>query len=426
MATEGRKGEVCGGFKVEGKNVKLGRRLVSRALDELSPYDVWGIQECMRCGVCTYTCPFWLDGQEATDIPAWRTYEVNKVYSMFYTGYGVVVRFLRLRGIKSSEFLKWRESAYNCTACGACTETSPLEIPNWYTAILLRRMLHLSGTNLEGAEEWAGNTKKTGNALGLTREEWGESAKSHGLPVDERADVLYVPSALEAKDPNVLGQVSSLFSTLKEKWTVSSQVSDVGYYAYLAGDFETAREQFDRVFQEAKRLGVKRIVTSDGSGFFFLRWQAPKSLGRKIDTPVEHLTETVYEAYRAGRVKVDQADVKEDTTVHDSEFMSRLGGVERPHRELMKVVLPSYREPKASPSSHTLFTCGHHLELLKEKEEKLKRVRMYSVRQLASWAKTVVTFDPNCNLSMLNGIKDGQGLSKSYYFTEVLSKAVRT
>lgn len=425
MAMEGERNNFCGGFKVEGNRVKIQRPLVSRTFDELSHYDVWGLQECMRCGSCKFSCPFWLVTKEYSDIPSWRTFEVNKIYSMYYTGYGMALRFLRIRKVKSSEFMRWRESAYNCTSCGACTETSPFEIPNWYTALLLRRVLHLTGFNLPEAEVWAENTRKTGNAMGIPKEKWVETANANGMPVDKNAEVLYVPSALEVENGYVK-DVPAIMNVMKESWTVSSSVDDVGYYSYFAGDFETARGQFSKIYEEAKRLGVKRIVTTDGTAYFFLRWEAPKSLGYKLDFKVEHLTETVYNAQKQGKVKVENADFKEEMTVHDSEFLGRMSRVEKPPREVLKMAIPDFREPKPSPASYSLFTCGHHLELLKEKQEIVKKVRAYSTNQLANWAKTVVTLDPNCKLSMDNAIRDSQAIQKSYYYTEILSKAIKS
>ena len=418
--------KVCGGFKVEKGKVKIQRPLVSRIFDEMSHYDVWGIQECMRCGVCRFTCPFWLVTKKGTDVPAWRTYEINKMFSMFYTGYGTVARYLRLRRISSKEFKSWVDSAYNCTACGGCTETSPLEIPNWYTALLLRRVLHFTGFNLPEVETWAENTKKFGNAFGLENEKWVEMANNYGLPTDSKdSEVLYVPSALEIVQ-GYINELGTIMMSMKGKWTVSSKLSDIGYYAYFAGDFETARGQFSKIYEEAKRLGVKKIVTSDGAGYFFLRWQAPKSLGYKLDLQVEHLTETVYNAYKESKIKIDKADFNDEITVHDSEFMSRLGGLEKPPRELLKLSLPKFKEPKPSPSSYNLFTCGHHLELIRDKQDIVKKMRAYAASQLGNWAKSVVTFDPNCKLSIDNAIRDSQGVEKSYYYTNILSKAIKS
>ncbi|ARM75333.1 (Fe-S)-binding protein [Acidianus manzaensis] len=419
-----RKNDFCGGFKVEkGGKIQIKRQLVSRVFDEMSPADVWGVQECMRCGVCRFACPFWLVTEKSTDIPAWRTYEINKMFSMFYSGYGIVARYLRLRRISSKELKQWRESAYNCTACGACTDISPLEIPNWYTALLLRRILHYSGTNLPEVESWIENTKKVGNALGIEKEKWNEIAKD--LPTNINAEILYVPSALEV-NRDTITEIDTIMSNMHEKWTVSSEIYDIGYYAYFAGDFETARSQFMKIYEEAKKLGVKKIVTSDGAGFFFLRWQGPKSLRYKLDIKVEHLSETVYEEYKAGKIKIEKADLKDDITVHDSEFMSRLGGLEKPPREILRLSIPNFKEPKPSPSSHNLFTCGHHLELIKEKADIIKDMRKYASSQLSTWAKSVVTLDPNCKLSMDNAIRDSQGLDKSYYYTTILSKAIKS
>jgi Fe-S oxidoreductase len=417
----------CGGFKVEGGKVKIGRQIVSRTLDEMTPYDVWGLQECMRCGVCRYACPFWLVTKEATDIPAWRTYEINKLFSMYYTGYGIVARVLRLRRLKKKEYLSWRESAYNCTACGACTDVSPLEIPNWYTALLMRRILHYTGMNIPDVEKWAENTKKIGNAMGIDKTQWENNAKSAGLSVDQKdAEILYVPSALEAQDINILSQIGIIAQGLRSKLTVSSEISDIGYYAYFAGDFEAARTQFTKIYEEAKKLNVKKILTSDGAGLFFLRWQGPKSLHYNPEIRVEHLTETVYNEMEKRNVKLDKADINDDITVHDSEFLSRLGGVEKPPREVLKAIIPKFKEPKQKPSSYSLFTCGHHLELINEKKEIVSKMRAYVVGQLGNLAKAVVTLDPNCKLSLENAVKENQGISKVYYYTEILAKAIKS
>ncbi|TRM85348.1 (Fe-S)-binding protein, partial [Sulfolobus sp. E3] len=259
---------------MKGNRVEINRNLASRTFDELGPADVYGLENCMRCGICSYTCPFWLVTKRPIDVPAWRTYEINKIYSMFYTGYGIVARYLRLRRISNKEFMRWTDSAYNCTACGACTETSPMEIPNWYTAILMRRILHYSGFNYETAEKLAKNTKELGNALGISN--WKEMASKVGFQVDKKgSEYLYIPSPLEIQDMEILQSIASIFSKMKISVTVSSAVSDPGYYAYLVGDFETARSVFVKVLEEAKRLEVKKIITTDGTSYFWLRWQGP-------------------------------------------------------------------------------------------------------------------------------------------------------
>jgi len=119
------------------------------------------------------------------------------------------------------------------------------------------------------------------------------------------------------------------------------------------------------------------------------------------------------------------ADVDTPVTVHYSEFLSRLGGVEEPPRELMRLVAPQFKEPKVPPSSEKLYTCGHMLELFDEKKDTLRKVREYVMAQLNKWeAKTVVVFDPNCKLSLENGVNDKQGNFKVLNFTTLLNKAI--
>lgn len=423
---EGRS-NACGGFKVKGDKIEINRKIVSRVFDEISPEDVFGLENCMRCSICSFTCPFWLETHNKIDVPTWRTYEINKIYSMYYTGYGIVARYLRLRRLKKNDFLKWPESAYNCTACGACTITSPMEIPNWYTALLMRRVLHYTGFNLESVEKLIENTKQVGNALGIGKDEWEGIIKETGLKVSKSADVLYVPSALEVKYKDTLTNIGQIFDKIKVNYTVSPEISDVGYYAYFGGDFETARKMFMSIYEEAKRVNAKKIVVSDGTAYFMLRWQGPKSLRYKLDIEVEHISVTVYNAYKEKIAKLDKADLASPVTVHDSEFLSRMSKVIKPHREVLKIISPEFNEPKVPASSDKIFTCTHHLELIPEKSEIVKRVRKYSVNQLLKWGgKSVVTLDPNCRLSMENAVKDGIASFKVVDFTDALNRGLRS
>jgi len=422
---EGGERPKCGGFKMEKGKVKIARQIVSRTLDEFTPEDIYGIENCMRCGICAYTCPFWLETRSSIDVPAWRTYEVNKLYSMFYTGYGIVARFLRLRRITGKELKEWLESAYNCTACGACTITSPMEIPNWYTALILRRILHYVGFNYESAEKLAKNTKEVGNALGISKDDWMSIINEKGLKHDKQAEILYVPSALEVKYRDVIFNVADFLEKINANWTLSSEISDVGYYAYFAGDVETARNSFRKVYEVAKKLNVRRILVSDGTAFFMLRWHAPKSLRYKLDIEVSHIADFAYELYKNGKLKLASVDVQLPATVHDSEFLSRMGGIEKSHREISKLLVSGITIPKLSASSDKIFTCTHHLELISEKAEIVRRVRVYAVNQLSKFGgKSVITFDPNCRLSLENAVKERQAEFKVLDFTEILNKGV--
>jgi hypothetical protein len=53
-------------------------------------------------------------------------------------------------------------------------------------------------------------------------------------------------------------------------------------------------------------------------------------------------------------------------------------------------------------------------------------MRAYVVGQLGNLAKAVVTLDPNCKLSLENAVKENQGFSKVYYYTEILAKAIKS
>ncbi|MEM0243587.1 MAG: (Fe-S)-binding protein, partial [Candidatus Aenigmatarchaeota archaeon] len=245
-----------------------------------------------------------------------------------------------------------------------------------------------------------------------------------GLRSAKIADVLYVPSALEVKYKDVLSNMAQLFDKMKINYTISQEISDVGYYSYFAGDFETARKMFTKVYEEAKKVNAKKIVVSDGTAYFMLRWQGPKSLRYKLDIDVQHITMLAYD--RKGNLKLEKVDIPSPVTAHYSEFLSRMSKVEKPPREILKLISPQFNDYKGSPSSDKLFTCGHHLEVIPEKSEVVKKIRKYSVDQILKLGgKSVVTFDPNCRLSLENAVKDGLAKFNVIDFTDILNRGLK-
>jgi len=53
--------------------------------------------------------------------------------------------------------------------------------------------------------------------MGIDKTQWENNAKSAGLSVDQKdAEILYLPSALEAQDINILSQNRNHSTRLKE------------------------------------------------------------------------------------------------------------------------------------------------------------------------------------------------------------------
>jgi N-acetylglucosamine-6-phosphate deacetylase len=73
--------------------------------------------------------------------------------------------------------------------------------------------------------------------MGIDKTQWENNAKSAGLSVDQKdAEILYVPSALEAQDINILSQIGVIAQGLRSKLTVSSEISDKGVNVFIDRD----------------------------------------------------------------------------------------------------------------------------------------------------------------------------------------------
>jgi Fe-S oxidoreductase len=359
------------------------------------------LQTCLTCGECISRC-FLAD--------AYPEMNPRKLIRKVLTG--------RVQEVVDSEFI------WACTLCGRCTTDCREDIR---MDELVRDMRGLAWSQgkaparlLEGIEK----ALEFGNNPGLEAEafidmaEWlaEETAdEMEGLPdgeltvpIDEEgAEILYIPNPREYTSNPAQFQIYLKFLTyIQADWTLSSKVFDITNWAYYVGDEAAAVTLVRNMVEEAERLGVKTLLSTEcGHGFKILRKDAEQWLGRPLGFEVISVVELAHRYYTEGRLPIRAGAIEERVTYHDPCNVGRKLGIFDEPRELIRAVAADFAE--MWPNKKYGICCGGGGSVTQNTEmgsKRLEHARMKRDQILRTGAGIVTTSCQNC-LSQLSDLQ---------------------
>ncbi len=349
---------------------------------------------CVRCGACADKCHFYIGSGDPKNMPVLRAELIRSVYRRYFTRAGKM--FGRLAGARdlTIDVLKeWFYYFYQCTECRRCSVFCPYGIDQAEITMIGRELLNEVGVNINWAVEPAANCFRTGNHLGVQPHGFKDSIE---FAVDELeeitgvrvevpimkkgAEVLFImPSADYFASPHyytLLGYFL-LFHHIGLDFTVSAYASEGGNFGLFISH-EMMKRLNDKMYREAKRLGVKWILggecghmwrvvhqymdTMNGPADFL---EAPKSpiTGTVFDhaksTKMVHICEFTADLIRHGKLKLDPS--RNDhwkVTFHDSCNPSRAMGLLEEPRYILKSVCNNFHEMPENTIREQTFCCG--------------------------------------------------------------------
>ena len=390
------------------KVIDLFRRRLTRELDAC-------FQACVHCGLCADSCHYFLATGDPKMTPAYRLEQIRKVYRRHFDWLGrVAPRWVGAEDLTPKVLDELVETAFGtCTACGRCTMNCTVGINMGLVTRLVRGLLVEVGRVPAGLQATVDMALKTGNQMGITREEmvetveWLEEELRAGtgdptarMPLDEvGARVLYAINPREAKYfPLAMLAVAKIFHAVGENWTLSSTSFDATNYGLFSGDDAAARAIAQRLVDEMARLRAGILVMAEcGHGYRAMRWEAETWLARRHPFPVVHVLELFQGYLREGRLRLDPAKNPKPVTLHDPCNMVRHGGVIEPQRELLRAAVLDFRE--MTPNREQNFCCGGGGGMLAMTEYAKRRVaagRIKAEQIRATGAKVVAAPCHNC------------------------------
>ncbi len=362
-------------------------------LDEYRSFRVF-MDICVRCGACADKCHFFIGSGDPKNMPVLRAELIRSVYRNDFTTAGKILgKLVGARELTVDVIKEWFYYFYQCTECRRCSVFCPYGIDTAEITMMARELLNLLGLNVNWIIEPVANCFRTGNHLGIqphglkdTLEFFADDIEeATGVKVDipinkKGAEILFVtPSGDFLADPGTFTCMGYmlLFHEIGLDYTWSTYASEGGNFG-LFTSHETIKRLNKKIYDEAKRLGVKWILggecghmwrvvnqymdTVNGPADFL---EVPRSpitgtvFENARSTKMVHITEFTADLIRHGKLKLDKS--RNDhirVTFHDSCNPARAMGILEEPRYILKNVCNHFYEMPENTIREQTFCCG--------------------------------------------------------------------
>lgn len=363
---------------------------------------------CTHCGWCIDSCHVYLATQDPALSPVAKADRVRQVYKGKHDWLSKILPWWTgaTKELTEAELDDWAEIAFKaCTLCERCVINCPMGVETPQFMAVARGLATAMGKEPEILTQLAD--------AAIVREEHQDMFKEFYLeqiseletevqerlgdpnariPVNEPADILYVPLA----GAHTMVPQAVMFNMVGESWTMS--MFEASNYALFAADIPKAKRITKRILDEAARLGAKKIVVSEcGHAYGVLRWEAPKWFGGPLDFEVLSILEVLDEYVAEGKIQLDPALNTEAVTYHDPCNIGRKGGIFDQPRRIIQASAGDYRE--MTPTREQNYCCGGGaglVAMLDASEERLTYGKPKADQIRETGAQVVVTSCDNC------------------------------
>jgi Fe-S oxidoreductase len=334
---------------------------------------------CASCGTCAQVCPVYYGKPEPRYNPARRSDLLRRLYRRHQTvagklwGRGAEAVDFDQRQVQK-RFDEWKDVFYSCTACRRCAQFCPLGIDNAVITRQARAILDSIGrtpatlqkvvrTSLSKRNTDGASPEAFKNAVAFIEEEMrDEHDLDIRIPVDVvGADYFYLPPSGDALvNIEATMGIAKVFHVLglAERWTMSSRCFDGANYGLFTGNDEDMRATNKACVDEAKRLGVKVLLTGEcGHAHRIMKrmMEAERWWG-ELPFAVVNCMEWTAEHIDAGRLRFDEGQNPQPVTLHDPcNFAKSCGVVEAP-RTILRATCSDFRE--MTPHGTENWCCG--------------------------------------------------------------------
>lgn len=350
---------------------KVALELLRRYKDEWRSL-VLAMETCVKCGLCAENCHSYLGTRDPYNIPAKRADLVRKVWKRYFTPQGRLFGWLVGAEDLTLETLEmWYSYFYQCSECRRCGHVCPFGIDTCEVTMAARRILHQLGMVPKLHATTGAAMLKSGNHMGLTPagiqdtleflsdEIEEENGFRIEFPIDKPdSDILYIPSSADFMlNPETLKGAARFFHYIGANWTITTRMTEAGNFGYLFDQALVQKELVNRLFQEAVRLGAKKIVWGEcGHGWRAIKmyYNTMADLPHRI--PITHILDEAAEYVKRGLLKLDKEKNPEPTTLHDPCNYVRACGLSENMRVLIKAACADFREME--PNREKNFCCG--------------------------------------------------------------------
>ncbi len=176
-----------------------------------------------------------------------------------------------------------------------------------------------------------------------------------------------------------------------------------GYPMFINGELDRARDLMQHNVEAVKALGVKKVVFTCPSCYYFWKHSYPAALGEEGLVEIQHATEFLADLLEAQKLPL--RETPQTVTYHDPCDLGRKGGVvEAPRRVLAQI--PGLRLVEMAENREGAYCCGGGGNLETYAPEMSKEVAGSRVQQAADvGAEVLVSACQQCERTLANAIR---------------------
>ncbi|ALU11368.1 4Fe-4S ferredoxin [Ignicoccus islandicus DSM 13165] len=339
---------------------------IKKAMSKVDAVMLHYLENCINCAGCAPACPFYEVGPEYS--PVNKAEEVRKIYRKEMTIAGKILgKLVGAEKPTEEDIDRLMDLAYACTNCGHCYYTCMVGIHSGKVVGLLKSILTATGNvptllaMFEALEVYQMYKQVPGlmqvwqSALEEAQKVAGPIEFDKKFPKEDigKPKVFFLGWLTDAMMMRE-GFISTIkiLNKLKEggviDWTMWSVPEGIrAPISVVIGNSENAVKVVSHIAKVIDEYNPDYVVMMDG-GFVYPTWRFEmygtiiKSLGKKPEWKIIHITELLDELLKEGKIKFEKSN--DAITWHDPCQLGRHSGVYEPPRNLLKAASTGYRD----------------------------------------------------------------------------------
>jgi len=391
---------------------------------DLTKSQLVNLNICSRCAHCADYCPTYSEARKRELIPGGRAALLS---NLVRKQKGILAKILGPRAVSPEELKRIVSSLYVCTLCGRCAEVCPFAIQTRELWESFRAIIHGIGESPSPMKQVDRNVVDTTNPYGADvelRTMWIDTTGLSEAPMKEKANLVYFvgcTSAIKAQAQSIAFATASLLNKAKEEWTLLGEKElCCGNPTISVGDMEEAKRLAKQNVTTIESTGAKRVVASCPGCYRVLKFVYSQLIGRAPQFEVLHTSELFDEYMRKGMLKVDNR-IKERVAFHDPCELSRLSGIYREPRSILRRVAENLAElPENRMDTRC---CGGGGVLQAVDNEMRVRIAQRRVKQAEGvGAKILASACPACKITLSEAVRGMNSAVRVVDLNELLTE----
>lgn len=377
---------------------------------------VLALAACVHWGLCADSCHYYLATGNPKMTPVFKADRVRRLYKYHGDWLGrLIPEWVGGGTLSSDQDLEDLEDVVfgSCTMCRRCTINCRFGIDNALIIRTARRLLTAQGIAPEGLVSVMRDQREVGNQMGIPKADYLETIEwlekeaqvelgpDFRVPIDkEGAELVYVINPREVQyTPMTLLAAFKIFRLAGADWTMPSVGWDNSNFGLFSGDNDLGAHMARLAFDQARKLGVKKVVVSDcGHGYRTMKWESPNwTKARALPFEIGSLLETMVDYVHQERIILDPSKNPHSVTYHDPCNLSRSAGITEEPRFLLTRACLEFRE--MYPNRVDNYCCtggGGGMAMAEYASRRLAVAQIKAAQIRASGAAVVATACPDC------------------------------